>query len=169
MEEENPNFTNDRVSTLEVKVETPQEKTSIAEERPASPRKPSFGLIISVICVIIFGIGTGFVLARKSTVKTSETGGSKIIKTEKEQGSTNTQFFSDTATGIIQKNPGTTSSEGTHMLIRNPGDQSQTAYLTSSVVDLDQFVGKKVQVWGKTFKSQQAAWLMDVGRVKLVE
>jgi hypothetical protein len=30
-------------------------------------------------------------------------------------------------------------------------------------------VGKKVQVWGETFKGQKAGWLMDVGRIKALE
>jgi len=47
---------------------------------------------------------------------------------------------------VIQK--GGSDSEGTHQLIRD-GGPSQTVYLVSSVVDMDQFVGKKVKVWGQ--------------------
>jgi hypothetical protein len=36
-------------------------------------------------------------------------------------------------------------------------------------VDLDEFDGKNVEIWGETVKAQKAAWLMDVGRVKLSE
>ena len=57
--------------------------------------------------------------------------------------------------------------EGTHKLIR-PGGDSQTVYLTSSVLDLNQFVGKKVKVWGQTFSAKKAGWLMDVGRVEVL-
>jgi hypothetical protein len=42
-------------------------------------------------------------------------------------------------------------------------------YLTSSVVDLQSFVGKKVQVWGETLAGQSAGWLMDVGKVKVID
>lgn len=87
-------------------------------------------------------------------------------KKGKEVGSTNLETFSDTATGVIEK--GGINGEGSHKLIRE-GGPSQTAYLTSSVVDLDQFAGKKVQVWGETFSAQKAGWLMDVGRVKILE
>ncbi len=68
--------------------------------------------------------------------------------------------------GTLEK--GGIDGEGTHKLIRE-GGESQTAYLTSSIIDLDPLVGKKVQVWGETFKGQKAGWLMDVGRVKVLE
>ena len=58
--------------------------------------------------------------------------------------------------------------EGTHKLIRD-GGPSQTVYLISSVIDMSEFVGKKVQVWGETIDAQKAGWLMDVGRVKILE
>ena len=48
------------------------------------------------------------------------------------------------------------------------GDASQNVYLTSSVIDLSKYTGKKVQVWGETFQGQKAGWLMDVGRIKLL-
>jgi hypothetical protein len=33
----------------------------------------------------------------------------------------------------------------------------------------DDYIGKKVKVWGQTFSSEQAGWLMDVGRLELLE
>ena len=54
------------------------------------------------------------------------------------------------------------------MLLRE-GGESQTAYLTSSVLDLDMFIGRKVQVWGQTFDSTNVAWLMDIGKIKVLE
>lgn len=131
------------------------------------PAKGPKTLLVVVFVVIIVGAGalTGYLLSGKG-------GGSKLLSapgTEqkgKEVGSTDNQTFKDTATGVIEK--GGLDSEGTHKLIRE-GGPSQIAYLTSSIIDLDQFVGKKVQVWGETFKGQKAAWLMDVGRVKILE
>lgn len=58
--------------------------------------------------------------------------------------------------------------EGSHTLLR-AGGVSQNVYLTSSVVDLDQFEGMKLRIWGETFKGQKAGWLMDVGRVEVLE
>ena len=100
------------------------------------------------------GIGSG-----GSTTGTAGTRGNIV-------GSTDEKTFKDTATGILRS--GGLNGDGTHKLIRE-GGPSQTVYLTSSVVDLDQFVGKKVQVWGETNKGQKAAWLMDVGRIKIIE
>ncbi len=74
--------------------------------------------------------------------------------------------YKDVSEGVIAQ--GGIDGEGTHHLVR-PGGASQTVYLTSSVVDLDPFVGHKVQIKGETFSAQKAAWFMDVGSVKVVE
>jgi len=74
--------------------------------------------------------------------------------------------FKDSATGTIEK--GNINGEGTHILNRE-GGATQRAALTSSVVDLDLFAGKKVEVKGETNKSNKAAWLMDVGSIKILE
>ncbi|NOY15160.1 MAG: hypothetical protein GXP43_02990 [bacterium] len=74
--------------------------------------------------------------------------------------------FGDTAEGLLEANDDPTK-PGTHKLIR--GDQSQTAYLTSSVVDLDEFVGRKVKIWGETQTAQEVGWFMDVGKVQILE
>ncbi len=75
--------------------------------------------------------------------------------------------FKDQATGILAKNKDK-DTEGTHKLLRE-GGPSQTVYLTSSALDLDNFVGHKIQVWGETFSSRKVAWLMDVSKVKVLE
>jgi hypothetical protein len=77
-----------------------------------------------------------------------------------------TQTFKDSATGVIQK--GSINGEGTHILVRD-GGPSQRASLTSSTVDLDLFVGKKVEVKGETNASTKTAWLLDVGNIKILE
>jgi hypothetical protein len=56
--------------------------------------------------------------------------------------------------------------EGQYHLVR-PGGDSQNVYMTSSSVDLAQFIGKKVKVWGQTQAAKKAGWLMDVGRVQV--
>ena len=58
--------------------------------------------------------------------------------------------------------------EGSHVLLR-PGGASQTVHLTSSVTDLEKFVGMQVRVWGETFRGRSAGWLMDVGRVEVIK
>lgn len=74
--------------------------------------------------------------------------------------------FKDTATGVIEK--GNINGEGTHILNRE-GGLSQRASLTSSTVDLDLFIGKKVEVKGETNASNKTSWLLDVGSIKILE
>ncbi|MDQ3008267.1 MAG: hypothetical protein M3Q81_01600 [bacterium] len=73
--------------------------------------------------------------------------------------------FKDSAEGYLAA--GGIEGEGSHRLVR-PGGVSQTVYLTSSVTDLAKFEGMEVKIWGETFKGQKAGWLMDVGRVQIV-
>jgi hypothetical protein len=58
--------------------------------------------------------------------------------------------------------------EGQFHLVR-PGGDSQNVYLTSSTVDLSEFIGRKVTIWGQTQKAQKVGWLMDVGGVKVLD
>lgn len=76
------------------------------------------------------------------------------------------QAFSDTATGVVKE--GGVNGEGTHTLDRE-GGSDQDAALTSSVIDLDLFVGKTVEVDGETNASNKAGWFMDVGSIKILE
>lgn len=123
-------------------------------------------IIIGVVVIIGLGIGTGIGWSKLHPKVAGTSATQQMIQTANEVGSTDTKTFGDTATGVLQK--GGLGNDGTHKLIRD-GGPSQTVYLISSVVDLDQFVGKKIQVWGQTIKGQKAAWLMDVGRVKIVQ
>lgn len=121
-----------------------------------------------VTLALIGGLGTGFILSRSAA--TQATAGGSLVKPSSspplEAGINDTKTFRDCATGQLEK--GGIEGEGTHHLIRE-GGPSQTAYLTSSVVDLDQFVGRMVQVCGQTIASQHAGWLMDVGIIKQVQ
>ena len=123
--------------------------------------------LIVIVVIVVIGIGAGFFLTKlHSKSLNPETVSSKgMVKSATEVGTKDTKTFSDNATGTIEV--GGLNGEGTHHLIRD-GGPSKTAYLISSIVDLDQFVGKKVEVFGQTLKAQKAAWLMDVGRVKLL-
>ena len=76
------------------------------------------------------------------------------------------QTFSDSATGVVKE--GGVNGEGTHTLDRE-GGADQDAALTSSVIDLDLFVDKKVEVDGETNASNKAGWFMDVGSIKILE
>jgi len=125
--------------------------------------------LLAILFVIGIGIFAGFFLSGRRNFLSPGLSGTvpteKIVKGS-EFGSNDLSKFKDTATGVLES--GGLDGEGTHNLIRE-GGPSQTVYLTSSVLDLDQFVGKKVQIWGETFQAQKAGWLMDVGRIKILE
>jgi len=131
-------------------------------------------VIILTIVVLLLGIGSGYFFytkfgktsASKSTDSSILPGPGTNIPKGKEYGLKDASG-KDTAIGVIQKG-GLDNGEGTHKLIRE-GGPSQTVYLISSAVDLDQFVGAKIQVWGETLKAQKAGWLMDVLKIKIIE
>lgn len=123
--------------------------------------KPASNIVWGVFGVLILlGIFTGYLLSGQKGILGSN-GSSKSGGTNS-AGTTDTRVFKDSAEGVIEK--GGIDGEGTHKLIRE-GGPSQTAYLISTTVDLDQFVGKKVKVQGQTVSAKKAAWLMDVGKI----
>ncbi|HEX8931879.1 MAG TPA: hypothetical protein VF810_01865, partial [Patescibacteria group bacterium] len=75
------------------------------------------------------------------------------------------KIFKDVAEGKLEN--GGINGEGQYHLVR-PGGDSQNVYLTSSIVDLSQFISQNIKVWGETQKAQTAGWLMDVGKVEIL-
>ncbi len=127
-------------------------------------KKNSFVILGVYIVLILFGVGTGYLLATKSSLGTPGAPKGTPINTAKVVGVQDASTFKDCATGKIEK--GGLDGEGTHSLVRD-GGPSQTAYLISSVVDLDQYVGLTVKVCGQTLQGKKVSWLMDVGRLEL--
>ena len=137
--------------------------------------------VLSALAVFL-GVGAGYLLRAKPTGVLSENGGGVTesgtvvtatvaqdvasIKAGDVFGSTDESAFKDSAQGYLEA--GGLNGEGSHALLR-AGGASQTVYLTSSVTDLDKFVGMEVKVWGETFQGQSVGWLMDVGRVQVVD
>ncbi len=124
--------------------------------------------LVAILLVVSVGIITGFYLSQIGKAKTAA---SSVVSDNQDVSpqvkESFTQTFKDQAEGVIQKNDKLDKyAQGTHKLMRSGGD-SQTAYLTSSVLDLDQYVDKKVKVFGETFGSTQVGWLMDVGKVEV--
>lgn len=74
--------------------------------------------------------------------------------------------FKDSAIGTVKS--GGINGEGTHTLERE-GGVSQNATLTSSALDLDLFIGRKVEIKGETNSSTKAGWFLDVGSIKVLE
>jgi len=145
----------------------------IEEEKKGNLKETLFPVGI-ILAIVVAGTITGYFLSSRrgglpsgpEVTKTLEEG-VEVVSGPQEVGIKDVRVFRDTAEGKVQINDGSLVAEGSHKLIR-PGGESQTAYLTSSVVDLSLFIGKCVQVWGETFEGEKAAWLMDVGRVKLL-
>ncbi len=123
-------------------------------------------LVLAGVGIATVGAGTGYLLSKDNRVSGVTTVNNQMVKSETEVGSKDTKTFRDMATGVLEKNG--TNGTGTHKLIRD-GGPSQTLYMVSSIVDLDQFVGKKVEVWGESQKMAKGIWFMDIGRVKIVE
>lgn len=145
---------------------------------PNSNKFPKNSIIISAV-IVILAITSGFWISRffpsKTAIPMSEiesssgnaaqASASKDLKVGVLYGNTN-QVFKDNATGVIKS--GGVNGEGTHTLERE-GGESQNAALTSSVIDLDLFIDKKVEIKGETNKSNKASWFMDVGSIKILE
>lgn len=124
-------------------------------------------LIGAVIVSVVLGTTTGYVLAQKNA--SGENGGlvDNITKSPPKNPEQDKRTFRDFAEGTVKKKPETKNgqeySEGTHLLER---EGAVPVTLTSSVVDLSKYEGKKVKVFGETQKAIKAGWLMDVGRVE---
>ena len=123
-------------------------------------------LILSLIALVVVGLGVGvaYLVVRPNLYQSPKTVASK--PGAKEAGIADEATFKDSAEGLLEE--GGVAGEGTHHLTRS-GGVSQTVYLTSTVVNLDDFVGKKVKVFGQTISAKKAGWLMDVGLVKTSE
>lgn len=149
-------------------------KESIINNSLPDSKSTMINKFLPFIIVIILGVGTGFIGHSIFPWSAKATSNGTI----KNQGSAVTGLKvgdvvgiedvgeADEAMGILQS--GGFEGEGSHHLVR-PGGVDQTVYVTSSVVDLDQFVGHKITIWGDTFSAQKAGWLMDVVKVRLEE
>jgi hypothetical protein len=153
----------------------------IPVSNPVIPQKPKNSKTIYFI-IIVLAIVSGFWASR---FWPSSKSGSSIIDTITQNNVTPAsslkssndlvvgqsygdtgKTFTDSATGTIIK--GGINGEGTHTLERE-GGKTQNAALTSSTVDLDLFIGKKVEIKGETNSSTKAGWFLDVGIVKILE
>jgi len=137
-------------------------------------------IILGVILVV--GTVSGFWISRFAPKSATNSSGLPLIGNNKPASADNISSadqletgkvygnsdakFKDTASGTIEK--GSINGEGTHILNRE-GGSTQRASLISSAVDLDLFVGKKVEIKGETNASTKTSWLLDVGNIKIIE
>lgn len=128
--------------------------------------KKNYVLILSAFGVVALGVLSAYLISQKvfgTSSKTSDVPGVKVTKDEAGVLDDSTKY--DSAIGNLVE--GGINGEGSYHLERE-GGPSKYVYLTSSVIDLQSFVGKKVEVWGQTLASKKAGWLMDVAKVKIV-
>lgn len=143
---------------------------SVMRKLPSLNLAGKKSLLIVGVFVALAGIATGWVLNKQGVgrnilgLSKSSAPGAKLGANE--AGLADEATFKDTAEGTLEE--GGVNGEGTHHLVRE-GGPSQNVYLTSTVIDLSAFVGKKVQVWGQTIGARKAGWLMDVGKIKVTE
>lgn len=153
-----------------------EEKKIESEEQPLmntfEPKEGSFltaKLLAALLLIAILGAGSGYLLSKNGNVaggiSLKEKVGSLSISKGTIVGSNDTKTFKDIAEGVLKT--GGIDGEGQFHLQRS-GGESQNVYLTSSIVDLSAYVGKKVKIWGETHKAQHAGWLMDVGRLEVL-
>lgn len=139
-------------------------------------KKPSRTVAIILFFAVVAGSATGwgaYRLHQQSTGNRADEGpavAQRVAEGEIKNGDVfgmqDTETFSDEAQGYLLA--GGVDGEGSHRLLR-VGGESQTVYLTSTVTDLDKLVGAEVRVWGETYSGQKAGWLMDVGKVEVIE
>ncbi|MBU0998411.1 hypothetical protein KJ570_02700 [Patescibacteria group bacterium] len=132
--------------------------------------KKNLLLIGGIVLLVLAGTLTGWFLSGKKSNLGSPQEGSIVAPGAKsgteEAGLADEATFRDSAEGLLEE--GGVNGEGTHHLVRE-GGISQTVYLTSTVIDLESFTGKKVKVWGETITAKKAGWLMDVGKIRVIE
>lgn len=131
--------------------------------------KKSWPLILGAFAVVIAGVGTAYLLSKNVMGVTPGSNnaaapGAKV--TSNEAGILAEGIKYDSAIGDLKS--GGMDNEGTHHIERD-NMPSHFVYLTSSVIDLESFVGKKVEIWGVTHASKKAPWLMDVSKIKITE
>ena len=122
-------------------------------------------LILGVVAVAaVLGGVTGLVLANQGG---GGGGATTLIVGTPKTPEQDAKTFRDFAEGVIKPKPEPEDpseyTEGTHYLQR---EGQVPVALTSSVVDLSLYEGKKVKVFGETQKALKEGWLMDVGKVE---
>ena len=119
----------------------------------------TFFTLVAVAVIIGAVLSFSFSRFNKKTTNNSNT-----KTTAQSAGVVDKKTFKDSVEGILRE--GGIDGEGNFHLER-PGGVSQNVYLTSTTVDLSNYLGKKVKVWGQTFQAEKAGWLMDVGSVEM--
>lgn len=137
-------------------MEDEEEKITKKFFKDASPKRVILGV---VIISLVLGVLTGYIISGKNSA--IPTAGQP--KNPQQDTRTFRDFAEGTLTARPQPKDPSEYVEGTHLLQRE-GEVSVA--LTSSVVDLSKYEGKKIKVFGETQKALKEGWLMDVGIVE---
>jgi len=126
------------------------------------------GVIVGALILgILSGFGGNMLTSNNSSKSPAKDGGVNGSPDGVESaGILDKETFKDDAEGVLKE--GGFEGEGSFHLER-PGGISQNVYMTSTTVDLSQFLNKKVRVLGATFESEKAGWLMDVGYIEIMK
>lgn len=118
------------------------------------------------IVVVLAGVGTGYLLS--GGINANEIAQDETLKTDlkgeaQEAGEVKSEDVQEVVGTLVE---GGVEGEGTHTLDRGLGPQKNVTLFSTSL-NLDNFVGKKVTVWGETVSSENSSWLMDVNKIKV--
>ncbi len=145
------------------------QKQSVLRSFDGPPKKKQFDMKkystpLLALLVIIAGVMSGYFLSGANAGRSQGTSSNGTSEGENGNGSTNVDEsqFAETEEGVLME--GGIDGEGTHYLDRGMGEEKYV-YLTSTVLNLDKYVGKKVRVKGNTIAGQKAGYLMEVGSV----
>jgi hypothetical protein len=147
----------------------PMAKLETAEPIDKTKSQTKKKMISIVLVLVLLGVGSGyglFKLTQPQAPKRLKTSAEGDVEKGDTFGVMDEKAFRDMTEGKMIA--GGIDGEGSHHLERE-GGESQNVYLTSSIIDLDQFVGREVKIWGETFEAQKAGWLMDVGRLEVLK
>lgn len=148
------------MESLQAKLE---EKITKPLANTEDPRRIILGVVIAAL---VLGTLTGYILTSKNNklqISSLSIGAAKTAQQD-------TKTFKDFAEGTIKAKPQPDDpseyTEGTHILVR---EGAVPVALTSSVVDLSNYEGKQVKVYGETQKALKEGWLMDVGKAEEIK
>ena len=153
------------VNTMENILEVTQDQSP----RTVQTKSKVNRIIIAILVLsVVLGSVTGVTLAKKGS---STLAGIPVAPNAAPKAAhQDERTFKDFAEGTIKARPAPKNPseyvEGSHLLVRD--NNAYPVALTSSVVDLSEYEGKKVKVYGETQKALKEGWLMDVGRVEVI-
>jgi hypothetical protein len=145
-------------------------KPHVMKNFPGSKKsKETILMVVGSLLVVLVGVFVGWMLAGRavgSSSGTTATTQTDVKMAKDEAGIGSESDYDSDAEGLLVE--GGIEGEGTHHLERD-GGPSKYVYLNSTVIDLQSYVGKKVKVWGNTVSGAHAPWLLDVGKLSVVE